>query len=28
MVDWAPVEHMVDWELLARKVRPAGAHGS
>lgn len=26
--DWAPVEHMVDWELLARKVRPAGAHGS
>ncbi len=23
--DWAPVEHMVDWELLARRVRPAAA---
>jgi spermidine synthase len=20
--DWAPVEHMVDWELLARRARP------
>ncbi len=20
--DWAPVEHMVDWELLGRRVRP------
>ncbi len=23
--DWAPVEHMVDWELLARRVRPGAA---
>ena len=23
--DWAPIEHMVDWELLARKLRPAAA---
>lgn len=26
--DWAPVEQMVDWELLARRARPAGVHGS